>query len=66
MAQRKHIIIAGSRVKLMKGKRQRKRFDRYLDALEMPLKLKSVPQTPDEQSFVAVGSYLERNAGAGN
>ncbi|KVU39526.1 hypothetical protein WK68_13825 [Burkholderia ubonensis] len=41
---------------------RQKLFDSYLDALKLQLKLKSVLGTLDEQSLVAVDSFLEGNA----
>ena len=37
-------------------------IDSYLDALKLQLKLKSVLGTLDEQSLIAVDSFLESNA----
>ncbi len=41
---------------------RQKLFDSYLDALKLQLKLKSVLGTLDEQSLIAVDSFLESNA----
>ncbi|WP_415869736.1 hypothetical protein [Burkholderia ubonensis] len=44
---------------------RRKLFDSYRDALKLQLKLKSVLGTLDEQSLVAVDSFLQSNAAGG-
>ncbi|WP_415868441.1 hypothetical protein [Burkholderia ubonensis] len=44
---------------------RQKLFDGYLDALKLQLKLKSVLGTLDEQSLVAVDSFLQSNAAGG-
>ncbi|WP_415860975.1 hypothetical protein [Burkholderia ubonensis] len=46
---------------------RQKLFDSYLDALklQLKLKLKSVLGTLDEQSLVAVDSFLQSNAAGG-
>ncbi|WP_407060681.1 hypothetical protein [Burkholderia ubonensis] len=44
---------------------RQKLFDSYLDALKLQLKLKSVLGTLDEQSLVAMDSFLQSNAAGG-